>query len=47
MKTTIQLDKSTLIKLKRIRLSKRESYNELINRLLKLYKQKEWFKLRI
>lgn len=47
MKTTIQLDKSTLLKLKRARISKRESYDELVNRLLKLYKHKEWFRLKI
>ena len=35
MKTTIQIDKETLEKLKQVKLTKRESYNEIIIRLLK------------
>lgn len=35
MKTTIQVDKKTLEELKKIKLTKRESYDEIINRLIK------------
>ena len=34
MKTTIQVEKETLDKLKLIKLTKRESYDEIINRLM-------------
>ena len=34
MKTTIQIEKKTLEKLKKIKLTKRESYDEIINRLI-------------
>ena len=33
-KTTIQIEKETLDKLKQIKIAKRESYDEIINRLL-------------
>ena len=33
-KTTIQIEKATLERLKGIKLAKRESYDEIINRLL-------------
>lgn len=35
MKTTIQIDSKTLEKLKQAKITKRESYDEIINRLLK------------
>ena len=35
-RTTIQIEHKTLEKLKNIRIAKRESYDEIINRLLKL-----------
>ena len=35
-RTTIQIEHKTLEKLKKIRIAKRESYDEIINRLLKL-----------
>lgn len=35
MKTTIQVNKETLERLKKIKLTKRESYDEIINRLIK------------
>ncbi len=34
-KTTIQIEKETLERLKQIKIAKRESYDEIINRLLK------------
>jgi len=34
-KTTIQVEKETLEKLKQVKITKRESYDEIINRLLK------------
>ena len=34
MKTIIQIEKKTANKLKKIRLTKRESYDEIINRIL-------------
>lgn len=34
-KTTIQIEKETLNKLKKIKLTKRESYDEIVNRLIK------------
>ena len=34
MKTTIQIEKKTLEKLKKIKLTKRESYDEIINRII-------------
>jgi DNA-binding TFAR19-related protein (PDSD5 family) len=37
-KTTIQLEKETLGKLKELKVVKRESYDELINRLIEFYK---------
>ena len=33
-KTTIQVDKEILHRLKNIKITKRESYNEIINRLI-------------
>ena len=33
-KTTIQIEKETLERLKQIKIAKRESYDEIINRLL-------------
>jgi len=33
-KTTIQIDDVTLSRLKTVKLTKRESYNEIVNRLL-------------
>jgi len=35
MKTTIQVNSETLEKLKQAKITKRESYDEIINRLLK------------
>ena len=35
MKTTVQVEDTTLEKLKAVKLTKRESYDEIINRLLK------------
>lgn len=35
MKTTIQIDKKTLIKLKKRKITSRESYDEILNRLMK------------
>lgn len=35
MKTTIQLEKETLQRLKKLKLTKRESYDEIVNRLIK------------
>ena len=35
MKTIIQVDKETAKNLKNLRLTKRESYDEIINRLIK------------
>jgi len=40
-KTTIQITKETLKNLKSIKLAKRESYEEIINRLLQMSKNKE------
>ncbi len=37
--TTIQLDKSTVNSLKSIRNYPRQTYNDLINRLIKIYKK--------
>ena len=34
MKTTIQVEKETLIKLKKLKIAKRESYDEIINRMI-------------
>lgn len=34
-RTTIQIEKETLIRLKKARIIKRETYDEVINRLLK------------
>jgi len=34
-KTTIQIEKETMNKLKKIKITKRESYDEIINRLIK------------
>ncbi len=34
-KTTIQIEKETLERLKSVKIAKRESYDEIINRLLK------------
>ena len=34
MKTTIQINKKTLERLKNIKLTKRESYDEIINRII-------------
>jgi len=41
MKTTIQIDGETLTKLKEIKLTKRESYNEIILRLIDIIKKEE------
>ncbi len=35
MKTTIQIEKTTLVKLKSHKITKRESYDELLTRLIK------------
>lgn len=34
MKTTIQISSKTLVKLKRLKIAKRESYDEMLNRLI-------------
>lgn len=39
-KTTIQVEKRTLKRLKSARLTKRESYDEIINRLLNEHEKK-------
>jgi predicted CopG family antitoxin len=41
-KTTVQVDARTLAKLKKIRISKRESYDEVINRLIEASKEHKW-----
>jgi len=41
MKTIIQIEKETAKKLKRLRITKRETYDEIINRLIKNYKFKK------
>ena len=35
MKTTIQLEKETLQRLKKLKLTKRDTYDEIVNRLIK------------
>ncbi len=48
MKTTIQIDKNTLLKLKRLKLSKRESYDEVVDRLIEAARAHKWeFKLKL
>ena len=37
MLTTIQITSETLVRLKAIKLTSRESYNEIINRLIDIY----------
>lgn len=39
-RTTIQIEHKTLDKMKKIRITKRETYDEIINRLLKKYEIK-------
>ncbi len=34
-RTTIQIEKTTLEKMKRLRITKRETYDEVVNRLMK------------
>lgn len=34
-RTTIQIEKKTLEKLKKLRITKRETYDEILNRLIK------------
>ncbi len=41
MPTTIQIEKDTLMKLKTFKEYKRESYNEVINKLMKLKEMSE------
>jgi hypothetical protein len=38
-KTTIQIDKKTLEKLKKLRITKRETYEEILNRLMVIYEK--------
>ena len=33
-RTTIQIEHSTLVKLKKLRITKRETYDEIINRMM-------------
>ena len=40
-KTTISVDKLTLEHLKKLKITKRESYDEIINRLIKCYKKED------
>lgn len=35
-RTTIQIEKKTLEKLKKLRITKRETYDEILNRLIRL-----------
>lgn len=44
MKTTIQVEDTTLEKIKVVKITKRESYDEVINRLLDNQKNKEEIK---
>jgi len=37
MLTTIQITSETLVRLKAIKLTSRESYNEIVNRLIDIY----------
>jgi len=37
-RTNIQIEHKTLEKLKKLRITKRETYDEIINRLMKAYK---------
>lgn len=37
--TTIQVEKSTLAKLKELRITKRDTYDEILNRLIEEHKQ--------
>ncbi|MCD6092817.1 MAG: hypothetical protein J7J38_02245 [Candidatus Aenigmarchaeota archaeon] len=36
-RTTIQIERKTLEKMKKMRITKRETYDEIINRLMKYY----------
>ena len=38
-RTTIQIEHKTLEKLKPLRITKRETYDEIINRLIKYFKE--------
>ncbi len=42
VKTTIQVDAKTLAKLKKIRISRRESYDEVVNRLIEASREHKW-----
>lgn len=39
-RTSINIEKKTLKKLRGLRITKRETYDEIINRLMKSYKKK-------
>jgi len=38
-RTTVSIEKKTLIELKKLKIAKRESYDEVINRLITLRKE--------
>ena len=38
-RTTIQIEHKTLEKLKKLRITKRETYDEILNRLIKFFKE--------
>ena len=38
-RTTIQIERKTLEKLKKVRITKRETYDEILNRLLNLHNE--------
>ena len=40
-RTNIQIEHSTLEILKELRITKRETYDEILNRLIKFYKEKK------
>lgn len=40
-KTSINFSKGTLKKLKKLKITKRESYDEIVNRLIKSFKEKK------
>jgi len=40
-RTTIQIEHETLEKMKKIRITKKETYDEIINRLMKLAKKND------
>ena len=43
-RTTIQIEHATLEKLKVLKIAKRESYDEIVNRLIKRGDANEWIK---